>query len=131
VGVNAVGGTKAQTLYEYVCQWNWLLIGTDLTGGQIAENRGDRYRAYFQVLANLRQANFPGFCQKQSIVVNPQTGALSYTPITDTNPVSAYESIFWTNPRFKAVADNDKTGLAFGVAAVNVYGYDDVLPALL
>src|SRR5512140_3210869 len=39
-----IGGTDSQTLYEFICQWSWILIGSDIGKGQVGQNRSDRYR---------------------------------------------------------------------------------------
>lgn len=113
-------GTESQIFYEYSCQWNWLLIGTDISPTQQAENRGDRYRKSMQIVKNLRQANFPSFCSKKSFAANAQgtVTQMVYDPI---------ESIWWSHLRMMPRADNDKSGLVYGAAALQLFAYDDVL----
>jgi hypothetical protein len=135
ISANAVGGSVNQTIYEFVCQWNWLLIGTNLTYGQVGANRGDRYRTNLQIMNNLRQAHYPGFCQKQSITgVNQNTQALTQTPSSSTvpyasNPYNTVESIWWTKLRFPFKQDQ-QSGVVYGVGAFSLYGIDSALASL-
>lgn len=127
----ATGGTDAQVLYEYQCQWTWLLVGTDIQANQVAENRGDRYRTNAAIEDNLRQANFPRWCNKQSASVNASTGAVTFTGVSSVTPSSSTEQIYWTKINFATRFDNEKSGVVYGVGAVKIYGYDDTLPNLL
>jgi hypothetical protein len=117
--------STAQVLYEFICQWNWYLIGTDIQPNREAANRGDRYRSTMQVSKNLRNANFPNFCQKYDFSVSP-SGAMITTPSASTYPDSPMESIWWTPVRVATRADNEKSGLTYGIGAVSVYGFEDV-----
>ncbi len=118
--------SQSQMAYEYFCQWVWMLIGTDITNTQQAQSRSDRYRANFQIIQNLRQANYPGFCQKKDYSADPQTGAISSTPSASLFPVSSIEMVTWSNLKFMPKSDNDKSGLVFGAASVDLHAYDDV-----
>jgi hypothetical protein len=119
-------GTQAQNHFEYFCQWVWILIGNDITSTQQAANRGDRYRGNIKIMENLRQANYPCYTQKLQVsAVNQQTGVLTYTPVTSQYPASNLEMITWTKPRFMPKGD-EKSGLIYGAAAVQVSGFDDV-----
>jgi hypothetical protein len=131
LGVNQLPqGTQSQNLFEYICQWTWLLIGQDIQAAQQAANRGDRYRMNLQIMANLRQAHFPGYCQKYSYAADQQTGALTATPVQSVSPYSNVESIWWTKPRFMPKSDNDKTGMLYGAASVSIVSFEDVAPVL-
>lgn len=123
-----IGGTEMQSLYEYVCQWSWYLIGQDIQPTQQTSNRGDRYRSNLQITENLRQANFPSFTQKNSFAVN-NAGALTATPVTNAVPGSytSVEMVWWTRPKFVNHPDNNKSGLLYGVAPITIFGYDDAL----
>lgn len=125
------GGLKsrAQEQVEVVCQWQWLLVGTDITAIQLAQNRGDRFRTNFQITENLRQANYPRFCRKQDYSVTP-TGVLQSIPSTSVYPVSPIESVTWTPLRFMPHTDSQISGLTFGVAALELYGFSDVNVAI-
>lgn len=119
-------GTQAQNHFEYFCQWVWILIGTDIQATQQAANRGDRYRGNLQIAENLRQANYPGYTQKLQVTnVDQQTGAVTYAPVTSLYPASDLEMITWTKPRFMPKQD-EKSGLIYGAAAVQVSAFDDV-----
>lgn len=122
-------GTESQNLFEYVCQWIWITLGTDIQAGQLAENRGDRFRSDLQTAENLRQASYPGFCRKQAFSANSQ-GVVSSIPVISTVPLSSVESVWWSRPKFMPRADNMRSGLIYGAAAVSVFGYDDVLPVV-
>ena len=54
----------AQAEYRYVCQWVWFVQGTDVSTGEVAQNRGDRFAANMQIMENLMQSNYPYFCNK-------------------------------------------------------------------
>jgi hypothetical protein len=123
-----VGGTEAQIEYEHFCQWTWILIGTDITGTQQAANRGDRRRQNAAIINNLRQANFPSYCQKKSYAMNGNT--VEGTGVSSTVPYSSSESIFWSHLRFLPRPDLQKTGLIYGAAQVSVYAWEDVAVAV-
>ena len=124
------GGTEGQILYEFICQWTWLLIGTNLSMGQQGSNRGDRYRTHMQIMSNLRQANFPSFCQKQSITgVDPNTQAITQVPATSSMPYASVpyntvESIWWSKLKFPMKQD-PKSGVVYGVGALSIFGFDN------
>ena len=131
VGANPIGGTEAQTLYDFTCQWTWLLIGTDISAGVVGPNRGDRSRANRQIMSNLRQANTPRWTQKLSYAVNPQTGALTGVPVQSIVPMSMQEMVWWTPLQFRIQPDNQRSGLLYSTASLRICGYDDALPAVL
>jgi hypothetical protein len=117
--------SQAQMGYEYFCQWTWLLIGTDIQQAQMTQSRADRYRQNMQIQKNLRDANYPGFCVKQDYSANQQ-GVVSSVPSTSTFPYSTIEMVTWANLRFMPKSDNEKSGLVFGAAAVELEAYDDI-----
>jgi hypothetical protein len=123
-----VGGTESQIKYQYFCQWNWLLIGNDIAANQQASNRGDRWRSSMKIAGNLRQANYPGFCQKTAFAVDAQ-GNFTATPVTSSVPYSQYEGVYWTKLKFIPRQD-EKAGLIYGAASLQLYAYDDVLAAI-
>jgi hypothetical protein len=135
LSANPVGGSVNQTIYEFICQWTWLLIGTNLTYGQVGANRGDRYRTNLQIMSNLRQAHYPGFCQKKTITgVNQNTQAITQVPATSTvpyvsSPYNTVESIWWTRLRFPFKQDQ-QSGVVYGVGAFSLYGIDDAYASL-
>ena len=121
--------------YEHFAQWVWLLIGTDIASGQVSQNRGDRYAANMQIMENLRQANYPGFCQAKdyalvgSAVVG--TPAQTIVPAATGTMISSYvEMIKWSELRFIPRSDNQKSGLIYGAASVEIYARSNILPAL-
>lgn len=122
-------GTQAQNLYEYHCQWVWLLTGQDLQANQQGANRGDRYRTNLQIMANLRNAHYPGYCPKKSYTADSQ-GNLTVVPVQSTYPKSNVETIVWTKPKFMPRATNDKSGTLYNAAAVSVISYEDVNPSI-
>lgn len=121
-------GTASQPLYEYLCQWAWVLLGVDIGASQQAANRGDRHRANFRIMANLRQANFPQYRQKQAYTANTE-GTVVGADVLSTYPATNYESVFWSRLRFMPQS-NIESGVVYGAAAVSVYGYSDVLDSL-
>lgn len=118
--------SQSQMAYDYYCQWVWTLIGTDIAAGQQAQNRSDRYRANFQIINNLRQANYPGFCQKRDYSADATTGVVTSVPSASVIPVSSIEMVMWTPLKFMPRSDNAKSGLVYGAAAVELHAYDDV-----
>jgi hypothetical protein len=112
-------GTKHSPLYTHFLQWVWLLLGTDIQASQVAANRGDRLRTHAAIQEDLRQGNFPGFCQKATFTPNTQTGSGNYT---QSNPE---EMIRWTELKMPTKW-NIKAGAIYGTAAVEVYAYDPV-----
>lgn len=118
-------GTWAQQRYEYFCQWQWLLIGENIQPAELASNRGDRYRQNFQIMSNLKQANYAGFCQKKSYACSTE-GIVTGTPVQSVYPYSSIEMVTWGQLRFMPRQDNQKSGLVFGAAAVELLAYDDV-----
>jgi hypothetical protein len=124
---NPVGGTKSQRGYAQYLQWCWMLIGQDIQAGQVSANRGDRYRQAMQIEENLRQANYPGFCQKQDLSCDSQ-GNLTFIPSISTVPPSGYEPLYWSELTFKGHTDSQASGLIYGAAAVELYSWSDVNP---
>ena len=122
-------GTESQNLFQYFMQWVWIIIGTDIQANQQAENRGDRFRSSMKVEQNLRQAHFPGFTQKKQFSVSTQ-GVLSSTGVQSIYPPSNIESVWWTRPKFMPRQDNAKSGLIYGAAAVELFAFEDVNPAV-
>jgi hypothetical protein len=119
-----VGGTESQIFYQYICQWSWLLIGENISATEQESNRGNRRRENMKIIDNLRQANYPSWCEKKSYTANTQTGVISSASVRDG------ESLWWSRLRFIPRADNDKSGLIYGVATFQLYSYDDVLAAI-
>jgi hypothetical protein len=121
------GGTASQRGYEYFLQWAWMLIGQDVQSTQQAANRGDRYRQNLVIEENLRQANYPGFCQKKDLVADSQ-GNLGFAASYSILPPNAYEPLYWTELRFKPKDDAAQSGVLYGAAAIELYAYSDVSP---
>ena len=117
--------SQAQMGYEYFCQWVWLLLGTDIQASQLVQNRADRFRQEMQIVENLRQASYPGWTRKMDVSVDTN-GNLSFVPSSSVVPVNALEMITWTNLRFMPKPDNEKSGVSYGAAAVEIHGYSDV-----
>ena len=119
--------SRTQMGYEYFCQWVWLLMGTDIQLGQIVQSRSDRYRQEMQLMENLRNASYPGWARKQDYSVSTN-GVVTSVLSSSTIPVNPLEMVTWSNLRFMPRADNEKSGVAYGAAAVEVCGYHDVSP---
>lgn len=97
-------------VYEHV-QWVWIIAGNDVSTGQQANNRGDRFRTAFQMKDELTQALYPRFAEKFTwSLVN---GTWTPTPL---NPV---EYIHWPPPEFREKLDKD-SGLVYGSAMVTL-----------
>lgn len=115
--------SQTQVRLEHFCQWVWLLIGDDITSSQQGQNRSSRYRENMQIMANLRQAHYPGYTQKLAYTADSQ-GVVSSMAVT--SPESNIEMIHWTMPRFMPRQD-EKSGVVYGAASVSVYAWDDAL----
>jgi hypothetical protein len=116
--------TKSQTYFEHYMQWSWTFLGDDLQATQVGMNRGDRYRNNMAVVEELRQAHFPGFCAKQFSRCDPDTGVVTFTPY------SPSEMISWSMPKLGTKMANAQSGILYGTAPVEVYGYSTVNPAM-
>jgi hypothetical protein len=117
-------GTKSQTYFEHYVQWAWMFLGNDLSASQIGMNRGDRYRSNLAVVEELRQAHFPGYCPKQFSQCDVHTGVVTLTPY------SPVEMISWGMPKLGTRMDNAKSGVLYGTASLEVYGYSTVNPLM-
>lgn len=117
--------SKSQTTYVYHCQWVWVLIGTDIQAAQQGQSRSDRYRMNLAIMENLHQANYPGFCRKLEYSSNTN-GNLATIPASDPVLYSPIEMLSWTEPEFMPKNDNEKSGLVYGAAKVELSAIDDV-----
>lgn len=116
--------TKTQTYFEHFVQWAWTLIGDDLQSDQVGLNRGDRYRTSLAIEEELRQVHFPGFCAKQFSQVDAASGTVAFTQYA---PI---EMIHWSAPKLGVRMANAQSGLLYGTAPVEVYGFSTVNPLL-
>lgn len=112
--------TRSQTYFEHFMQWAWVVIGTDLSSNQVGFNRGNRYRADMAIEEALRQSHFPKFCPKRFLSADGVSGVVTstlYSPV---------EMIHWSMPRFGIKLNNPQSGVAYGAAPVEVYGWSTV-----
>jgi hypothetical protein len=116
--------TRAQTYFEHYVQWAWVFLGTDIAADQVSMNRGDRYRNDMVIVEALRQAHFPGYCQKQFSQCDSTTGAVTFTSY------SPVEMIHWGMPRLGTKMANAQSGILYGTAPLEVYGFSTVNPLL-
>lgn len=116
-------GTQAVLEYVYFVQWVWILIGQDIQASQQAFNRGDRYRADQQIIQNLRNAHYPGFCNKSDFTVD-SLGVVTRTPATTQVPNNNFEAVRWTMPVMRPKLDTHNTGMQYNAAAVELYAWD-------
>lgn len=124
------GGTESQTEYRYFCQWTWYFIGSNISRTGQGEDRGDRYEGDAMLQENLRQANYPGFCQRYEYAIgDPTVGNLVATPSQSTVPLSLSETITWTRLKFAPRPDNDQSGLLYGAAGVEILAMSDIVSA--
>ncbi len=123
------GKSKTQRSYTCFAQWTWLLIGTDIPADAQAENRGDRYRSNQQIMQNLKEANYPGFCQKIDYSADPVTGVVSGVAAKSVYPPSAYERIVWDDLDFMPRNDNSPSGVLYYAAGVKIVGWEDMVCA--
>ena len=114
--------TQSQQFIEHSLQWVWILMGADIAANEVAANRGSRYLMDMGIRELLRQAHFPGFCPKQFLTLNNSTGAVSFTTY------SPIETITWSNPKMRVAPDNGKSGILYGSATVQLFGWSDVNP---
>lgn len=122
--------SQAQIEYEFQCNWQWILLGTDLQAFTQGLNRSDRYRTDMQIRENLRQANYPGFCRQQDSSLNPESGAITWTNSVTPYPTNPIEIVRWSKLRFMPKYDNQNSGVVYGSARVEVIGISDVLAAI-
>lgn len=116
-----IGGTKAFPLYKHFLQWGWILLGDDIQPDQVAANRGDRYRKHMTIQESLKQASYPGFAWKVDASADAQGNVTL-------QPVDPIEMVQWTNLKMPTKW-NQKAGVIYGYAAVEVDGYDATLPS--
>lgn len=104
-------------LYSEIFQWGWIVVGTDIAPSSQSGNRADRYRTHYQMMQEMLQAMYPGFCEKQQFslqgTTTPQLVATSYIPA---------EYIWWKKPRFTDSQDRS-TGIIFGYAVSSFSGF--------
>jgi hypothetical protein len=134
--------SRAQKEYEYFCQWVWILIGQDIQADDTSQNRASRYASNMQIMENLRQAHYPGWTVEQrfqpTIIGGLPTGGVTGVPTKTQMPgpgssviqTSPIEIVRWTDLRFIPRQDNQKSGLIYGAAALELYARSDVLPAV-
>ncbi len=121
------GKSKSQRQYNYHCQWTWLILGSDIQPGEQAQNRGNRYMANMQIMQNLKEANFPGFCQKMDYQVNPALGTVSAIPSASTYLPSRTERILWNELNFMPRQNQGgDSGVLYNAASVLVTGWEDM-----
>lgn len=103
----------------HTVQWSWLIVGMDIQKGIQLRNRGDRYRTHFTMKGELENGVFPGFAQKQNVVVN-NSGQLVAVPIVPT------EYIVWSPVSF--VDRNEKaSGVTYGLGTVRITDMTDAI----
>lgn len=112
--------TRAQIYYEHYVQWAWVWLGDDLAANQVGLNRGSRYRDDMTIKEELRQTHFPGFCVKQFSSCDPATGQVTFTPY------SSGETIQWSMPRMGTKLAMAQSGISYGSAAFEIYGWSSV-----
>ena len=120
--------SKTQRQYIYHCQWSWILIGTDIAPSQQAMNRGDRFMTDMLIMQYLKEANYPGFCQKMDYSAS-SLGVVSAIPSVSAFPVSKYESIVWDDLDFMPRPDNKASGVLYNAAGVTISAYEDMAAA--
>lgn len=112
----------AQDFYDHFLQWTWAVQGNDIQAANVDANRGDRWRSNVALQELLRQAHFPGFCQKRQIQsYDPTAASGTFTPY------SPIEMIYWTAPKL-LVKYNKDAGILYGTASLQVSAYSTVNP---
>lgn len=110
---------------SHTLQWLWIVMGTDLQTGVVGRNRGDRYRIDAQMRAELLQALYPRFCEKQKWVLNGNSLMnLNVTP-QSLNPV---QSVWWSAPAFMRKSDK-ASGLVYGTAGISMTDMTEFIAA--
>lgn len=108
--------SASSLLYGETVSWVWAILGTDIQAGTVAANRGDRYRTNLQMVQEIIQGWFPGFCQKQQFSINQANGALIATPYVPA------EQVWFSPPKFSTRIERS-TGIMFGSAATIITGF--------
>jgi hypothetical protein len=110
--------SQSQPLIGVNMQWVWIVLGDALASGQVGTNRGDKGRINATMHDELRQAHFPGFCEKKAYsIVNNTLTATAYTPP---------QQIWWSSLRYPDKLDQ-KSGVIYGAAASVVYGFSKLI----
>jgi hypothetical protein len=103
----------------YPVRWMWMIIGTDLTQGVQASNRGNQFGINMQMETELLNGLFPGFCTKQQYsIADDGTG----NAVLVTTPFSLSEQVWWSKPDFNVRTDI-QSGTLFGYASVSVSSF--------
>lgn len=102
-------------IYGLEVSWAWSVIGTDIPSNELMANRSDRYRKNFQMIQEILQGIYPGFCEMFQYSPNPTGGPAIGTPYTPA------EYILQKKPRFSTRIERS-TGILFGSASLTITG---------
>lgn len=112
--------SRQSALMTYDARWCWFSIGTDLTQGEQAASRGDRYRLAAAWRSTMEFGLFPGFTQKQQYAIQDNG---SGQPILVITTPYIHEDVWWSKPSFAEKTDQ-QTGMTFSYAAVAISAFD-------
>jgi hypothetical protein len=102
----------------HTVQWTWMIVGTDIQTGVQLRGRGDRYRTHFTMKGELENGAYPGFAQKQNVVLG-STGNL--VPI----PADPSEPIMWSPVSFGPDRNDKNSGVLYGIGTIRITDMSD------
>lgn len=104
--------------YSEAFRWIWQIKGTDINAN-VAANRGDRYRTNSQMVQEILQGMYPGFCEKKTWSVVPD---VDNNPILTATSFFPAEYVWWAKPSFPD-SYNSQTSVLTGSAVSNMYSF--------
>lgn len=105
------GQSSTSPIYTVTLQWQWYVIGTEITNGIRGRARGDRGRTNRTMQEELLNSMFPFFAVKKSSSINEGDGSILLDNVTP------QEQVNWTKPKFVRGPDKDG-GVVFSIATV-------------
>lgn len=108
---SGTGESSSSPIYSITLQWQWYVVGTEITTGIRGRVRGDRGRTNRTMMEELLYGMFPYFATKMSTSINEGDGSIVLTKVTP------QEQCSWTKPKFTSRVDRD-SGVVYGIATV-------------
>jgi hypothetical protein len=105
-------------LYDEKFQWAWGLEGIDILPQAQMASRGNKYRTNYQIIQEVLQGMYPGFCEKKQWDIPNGTDAPQLTGTSYSPP----EYIWWKKPVFTDKIDA-ASGILFSYAVSEFAGF--------
>lgn len=108
-------------------RWAWMIQGDNIQANAQSTNRGNKYRINGQMIQELLNGSYPGFCKKyQYSAVDDGTGkaekiAVAYDPT---------EFVKWSMPRFSDTIDS-VSGILYCTGIVGIHDFAPAPPLSL